>query len=155
MASTLGFPAAGKGWKRPSVSAGEHSSSLRSADRFRRAAVRRLDTPCSSLTENCFDRLTQDWSRPAGVRRPLADPTLIVDGTEVVRANEAFTCAPGEKSRDVWFSRFHDAAAFDRSNAALAEMPQGRDSVAVELSAMVREPQTLRLEPTARSLLHD
>ena len=53
----------------------------------------------------------------------------------------------------VWFSHFHDAATFDRSNAALAEMPQWRDSVAVELSAMVREPQTLRLKPTARSLL--
>jgi NIPSNAP len=55
----------------------------------------------------------------------------------------------------VWFSRFHDAAEFERSNAALAEMPQWRDSVAVELSAMVREPQTLRLKPTARSLLQD
>ena len=55
----------------------------------------------------------------------------------------------------VWFSRFHDTAAFDRSEAALAEMPQWRDSVAVELSAMVREPQRLRLKPTARSLLHD
>ena len=55
----------------------------------------------------------------------------------------------------VWLSRFPDAAAFDRSNAALAEMPQWRDSVAVELSAMIREPQTLRLEPTARSLLQD
>ena len=55
----------------------------------------------------------------------------------------------------VWFSRFRDAAAFDRSTAALAEMPQWRDSVGVELSAMVREPQTLRLKPTARSLLQD
>ena len=55
----------------------------------------------------------------------------------------------------VWFARFGDAAAFGRFNATLAATPAWRDSVAVELSSMVREPQTLRLKPTARSLLHD
>jgi hypothetical protein len=55
----------------------------------------------------------------------------------------------------VWFSRFSNEAAHQRFLAALAATPRWRDSVAVHLSSKVREPQTLRLSPTARSLLHD
>ncbi|MEP6732969.1 MAG: NIPSNAP family protein [bacterium] len=54
----------------------------------------------------------------------------------------------------VWFSRFASAAAYDRFRAALEATPRWRDSVAVELSSKVREPQVLRLSPTMRSLLH-
>jgi NIPSNAP len=54
----------------------------------------------------------------------------------------------------VWFSRFPTVDAYDRSTAALAGLPAWRDSIAVELSARIREPQTLRLTPSARSLLH-
>jgi hypothetical protein len=54
----------------------------------------------------------------------------------------------------VWFSRFPSVEAYDRFLAALAVTPRWRDSVAVDLSSKIREPQTLRLSPTARSLLH-
>jgi len=53
----------------------------------------------------------------------------------------------------VWFSRFSSEASYERFKAALAALPAWRDSVEVELSARIREPQTLRLSPTARSLL--
>jgi hypothetical protein len=55
----------------------------------------------------------------------------------------------------VWFTRFPSEAAYARFQAKLASLPAWRDSVAVELSSKTREPQTLRLSPTARSLLHD
>jgi hypothetical protein len=55
----------------------------------------------------------------------------------------------------VWFSRFSSAGAHGRFEAALAAAPRWRDSIAAELSSKIREPQTLRLSPTARSLLHD
>lgn len=55
----------------------------------------------------------------------------------------------------VWFSRFASVEAYERFQAALASTPVWRDSLSVELSARVREPYTLRLSPTSRSLLHD
>jgi hypothetical protein len=54
----------------------------------------------------------------------------------------------------VWFSRFPSVAAYERFQHVLGKMPGWRDSVAVELSSKVREPFTLRLEPTGRSRLH-
>ena len=55
----------------------------------------------------------------------------------------------------VWFSTFPSAEAYERFATTLAAMPAWRDSISVELSSRIREPQTLRLSPTARSLLHD
>ncbi len=54
----------------------------------------------------------------------------------------------------VWFSRFASVEAYEQFTTSLAALPAWRDSVAVELSAKIREPQTMRLSPTARSLLH-
>ncbi|HEV7990628.1 MAG TPA: NIPSNAP family protein [Gemmatimonadaceae bacterium] len=54
----------------------------------------------------------------------------------------------------VWLSRFPNAESYDRFRSTLAATPRWRDSVEAELSSRVREPQTLRLSPTARSLLH-
>jgi hypothetical protein len=53
----------------------------------------------------------------------------------------------------VWFSRFRNVAAYERFQTTLAATPIWRDSLAAELSSKVREPFTLRLSPTARSLL--
>jgi NIPSNAP. len=53
----------------------------------------------------------------------------------------------------VWFARFASADGYARSQAALDALPAWRDSVGVELSARIREPQTLRLSPTAGSRL--
>jgi hypothetical protein len=55
----------------------------------------------------------------------------------------------------VWFSRFPSIDAYERFTTSLDSTPAWRDSIAIELSARIREPQTLRLSPTARSLLHD
>lgn len=55
----------------------------------------------------------------------------------------------------VWLARFSGVDAYDRFRQTLAATPLWRDSVEVELSSKIREPQTLRLVPTARSLLHD
>jgi hypothetical protein len=55
----------------------------------------------------------------------------------------------------VWFSRFQSAEAYEQFKSRLESTPHWRDSVGVELSSKIREPQTLRLSPTARSLLHD
>jgi NIPSNAP. len=53
----------------------------------------------------------------------------------------------------VWFSRFSNEAAHEQAKTALAALPAWRDSVEVQLSARIREPQTLRLSPTDRSRL--
>lgn len=55
----------------------------------------------------------------------------------------------------VWFSRFKDIGTYERFQAALGAMPVWRDSISVELSSKVREPFTLRLSPTGRSLLRE
>jgi NIPSNAP len=54
----------------------------------------------------------------------------------------------------VWFSSFPTLDAYENSLQALDEMPTWSDDVEVLLSAKIREPQTLRLSPTVRSLLH-
>lgn len=55
----------------------------------------------------------------------------------------------------VWFSQFANVAAYERFKIALAESTRWRDTIGVELTSRIREPQVLRLSPTARSLLHD
>src|SRR5258708_9269664 len=55
----------------------------------------------------------------------------------------------------VWFSTFASVEGYEQSKATLVAAPAWRDSVAVELSARIREPQTLRLSPTALSLVHN
>ncbi len=54
----------------------------------------------------------------------------------------------------VWFSCFPSVVAYETFQRVLGDMPRWRDSVAVELSSKIREPQTLRLTPTAQSRLH-
>jgi hypothetical protein len=54
----------------------------------------------------------------------------------------------------VWFSAFQNAAAYERFKADLRQSPAWRDTVEVELTSRIREPQVLRLAPSARSLLH-
>jgi quinol monooxygenase YgiN len=53
----------------------------------------------------------------------------------------------------VVFSRFADAAALDRSRAALAASPRWADAAKAASDYVDGPPQTLRLSPTARSLL--
>ncbi len=53
----------------------------------------------------------------------------------------------------VWFSTFQNAAAYERFKIDLRKSPAWRDTVGVELTSRIREPQVLRLAPSARSLL--
>ncbi|MEO6967690.1 MAG: NIPSNAP family protein [Rhodanobacteraceae bacterium] len=54
----------------------------------------------------------------------------------------------------VWFAGFADHAAYGRHIAALVNSPRWRESTAPALSRrLLQPPQTLRLAPTARSLL--
>ena len=55
----------------------------------------------------------------------------------------------------VWFSRFPNLAAYERFKTALSQSPQWRETIGAELTSRIREPQALKLSPTARSLLHD
>jgi hypothetical protein len=55
----------------------------------------------------------------------------------------------------VWFSRFPNATAYERFTTALSKSLPWRDTIRAELTSRIREPQVLRLAPTARSLLHD
>ncbi|HEY4307490.1 MAG TPA: NIPSNAP family protein [Gemmatimonadaceae bacterium] len=89
-------------------------------------------------------------------------PLLVAAGAPVIATfvpERSANNFPGLPIREgehvfVWFSRFPSAAAFEHFQHTLGDMPRWRDSVAVELSSKVREPQTLRLSPTARSRLH-
>jgi hypothetical protein len=55
----------------------------------------------------------------------------------------------------VWFARFASAATYERFKVALSESGPWRETISAELTSRIREPQVLRLSPTARSLLHD
>jgi hypothetical protein len=76
----------------------------------------------------------------------------------------AFVTEPAENSYPVLpvrtdanvlaiFGRFPDAAALDRSRAALAASPQWAEASKAAAAYVQGPPQTLRLSPTARSLL--
>jgi hypothetical protein len=89
-------------------------------------------------------------------------PLLVAAGAPVIASfipERSANNFPGLPIREgehvfVWFSRFPSVDAYERFQRQLGATPAWRDSVAVELSSKVREPQTLRLMPTARSRLH-
>jgi hypothetical protein len=55
----------------------------------------------------------------------------------------------------VWFARFADRADYDRYNARLAQDVRWRDRLFSPLyKSLARPPETLMLEPAARSLIH-
>jgi hypothetical protein len=54
----------------------------------------------------------------------------------------------------VWFARFADRAAYDRYNAQLAQDGRWRDQLFSSLyKSLLRPPEILMLDPTARSLI--
>jgi hypothetical protein len=55
----------------------------------------------------------------------------------------------------VWFARFADHAGYDRYNAELAKDARWRDQLFAALyKSLARAPETLMLEPAARSMIH-
>jgi hypothetical protein len=89
--------------------------------------------------------------------RPLiAEAGADVVGVFITEAAEnTYPALPVRTDRTVLvvFSRFADAAAADRSRAVLAKSPQWAEAAKAAAAYVGGPPQTLRLTPTARSLL--
>jgi hypothetical protein len=103
--------------------------------------------------------LAEFYGGPAWKSRRSAANETIIDNDNVlllrpVHPNSSFVLSNEPRAAMMWFSRFPSVAAYERFQRVLGDTPLWRDSVAVELSSKVREPQTLRLSPTARSRLH-
>jgi hypothetical protein len=89
-------------------------------------------------------------------------PTVIGSGATVLaflvteHSENTFPALPVREGENVfvWFARLNDAAAYERHIAALTHYPRWRDEISKELARRVkREPEILKLSPTARSLL--
>ena len=89
--------------------------------------------------------------------RPLIDDAgADVVGVFITEAAEnTYPALPVRTDKTVLavFSRFADAAAADRSRAVLAKSPQWAEAAKAAAAYVDGPPQTLRLTPTARSLL--
>jgi hypothetical protein len=90
------------------------------------------------------------------------EPTVTDAGTSVLayfvteNSENTFPMLPVRKGENVfvWFSRFDDPAAYELHAGALARSPRWRDEISKELTRRLkREPEILKLSPTARSLL--
>ena len=89
-------------------------------------------------------------------------PAVIGSGATVLaflvteHSENTFPALPVREGENVfvWFARFNDAAAYERHIAALTQSPRRRDQISKELARRLkREPEILKLSPTARSLL--
>ena len=89
--------------------------------------------------------------------RPLIETAgADVAGVFITEAAEnTYPALPVRTDRKVLviFSRFADAAAADRSRATLAGSPRWAEAAKAAAAYVDGPPQTLRLAPTARSLL--
>jgi len=89
-------------------------------------------------------------------------PAVIGSGATVLaflvteHSENTFPALPVREGENVfvWFARFNDAAAYERHIAVLTQYPSRRDQISKELARRLkREPEILKLSPTARSLL--
>ena len=89
-------------------------------------------------------------------------PAVIGSGATVLayfvaeQSENTFPALPVREGENVfvWFARFNDPAAYERHIAALTQAPRWRDEISKELARRLkREPEILKLSPTARSLL--
>jgi hypothetical protein len=89
-------------------------------------------------------------------------PAVIGSGATILayfvieHSENTFPALPVREGENVlaWFARFNDAAAYERHIAALTHYPRWRDQISKELARRLkREPEILKLSPTARSLL--
>ena len=92
-----------------------------------------------------------------------AQPRIAAAGVDVVGhfvtedSPNTFPRLPVREGERVWvtLARYPDAAAYGRTRAAFDADPAWRDRVRSQLRPfLVRDPEVLRLKPTARSLLH-
>lgn len=89
-------------------------------------------------------------------------PAVIGSGATVLayfvteHSENTFPALPVREGENVfvWFARFNDPAACERQSAGLAQSSPWRDEISKELvRRLEREPEILKLSPTARSLL--
>jgi hypothetical protein len=89
-------------------------------------------------------------------------PAVIGSGASVLacfvteHSENTFPALPVREGENVfvWFARFNDPSAYERHIAALTRSTLWRDEISKELSRRLkREPETLKLSPTTRSLL--
>lgn len=89
-------------------------------------------------------------------------PAVIGSGATVLayfateHSENTFPALPVRKGENVfvWFALFNDGAAYESHIAALTQFPRWRDEISKELARRLkREPEILKLSPTARSLL--
>jgi hypothetical protein len=89
-------------------------------------------------------------------------PAVIGSGATVLayfvteHSENTFPALPVREGENVfvWFARFNDPAAYERHSAVLNQFPRWRDEISKELARRLkREPEILKLSPTARSLL--
>lgn len=98
----------------------------------------------------------------AGFNADLA-PTFARSGAQILgrfvtdKSVNTFAQLPVRENVNVfvWFARFADRAGYDRYNARLAQDVRWRDQLFSPLyKSLSRPPETLMLEPAARSLIH-
>jgi NIPSNAP len=94
----------------------------------------------------------------------VVKPVLIGAGASILAyfvtesSANSFPALPVREGENVfvWFSRFRDQVEHERHDAALARSPLWSGEISQELARRVkRDPEVLRLSPTARSQLHD
>jgi quinol monooxygenase YgiN len=137
---TSGFSFGNK--ERPRVGANEARSELIVA------TIYYLDAPVDAAFVQFFEKTVK--------------PAVIGSGATVLayfvteHSKNTFPALPVREGENVfvWFARFNDPAAYERHIAALTESPRWRDEISKELArCLKREPEVLKLSPTARSLL--
>jgi quinol monooxygenase YgiN len=117
-------------------------------------------TPESGLIAATIWSLRGDAAAFAEWHRETLEPVIANAGGEIIasfiteRAENTYPALPVRTDETVLvtFSAFADAAALDRHRAALAASPRWNAAMK-EAAGLVAPPRTLRLAPTARSLL--
>lgn len=111
------------------------------------ASIYHLDTTAEKEVEFTvfFERDITPLLRDAGVP--------VIASFILERSVNTFPALPVREGEHVfvWFSSFPTLDAYEQARQALATQPAWCDNAEVLLSAKIREPQTLRLSPTARS----
>ncbi len=112
------------------------------------ATIYYFDAPADAAFVEFFERTVKSIVTGSGA--------TVVAYFATEQSENTFPALPVREGENVfvWFARFSDAAAYERHLAALSEFPRWRDEISKELARrLMREPEILKLSPTARSLL--
>ena len=112
------------------------------------AAIYYFDAPVDTAFVQFFEKTVKPAVTGSGAT------VLAYFATE--HSENTFPALPVREGENVfvWFARSSDPAAYERHIAALTQFPRRRDEISKELARRLkREPEILKLSPTARSLL--